>query len=143
LIIAKRRLMSGKTIHLRCNLARPWAIAITVAIAACGCGKGKTSTSQANDLFLQAKQFLAAGEKAKALDALNKSIETEPALWSYHERAKLHAELDDSKSALADCEAALKLDPNDPDATWLKTEIAKPAAERFKGKLKSPPSRSR
>lgn len=118
-------------------------VAVLFVLLFCGCGKSTSATSQANDLFLQAKKFITSGDTAKALDALNRSIEIEPALWAYHERAKLHAQLGDDKSALADCDAAIRLDPQDPDATWLKTEIAKPAAERFKGKFKSPPSSKR
>ena len=55
----------------------------------------------------------------------------------------LHAQLGDDKAALADCEAALKLEPQDPDAAWIKREIAKPASERFRGKFKSSPSSNR
>jgi Tfp pilus assembly protein PilF len=120
-----------------------WKIAILLALVVCGCGKSKSSTEQANDLFLEAKGFMASGDTTKALDALNRSIATEPTLWSYHERAKLHAQLGDDHAALADCAAALDLDPQDPDAAWLKSEIAKPAAERFRGKFKSSPSSNR
>ena len=108
-----------------------------------GCSKSKSTTSQANDLFLKAKDFLASGDTNNALDALNQSIALEPALWSYHERAKLHAKLGDDKAALADCRAALELEPQDPDAAWIKSEIAKPASERFRGKFKSSPSSNR
>lgn len=120
-----------------------WKIAVLLSLVICGCGKSTSATSQANDLFLEAKGFLASGDTTKALDALNQSIAAEPTLWSYHERAKLHAQLGDDQSALADCAAALQLDPEDPDAAWLKSEIAKPAAERFRGKFKSSPSSNR
>ena len=135
--------MREATTHSQPTSAELWKIAAALLLVMCGCGKSKSATSQANDLFLQAKNFLAAGDTTKALDALNQSIAAEPTLWSYHERAKLHAQLGDVQSALADCEAALQLDPQDPDAAWLKTEIAKPAAERFRGKLKSSPSSKR
>src|SRR5690242_12181162 len=118
-------------------------IVVLLLVVLCGCGKSKSATSQANDLYLQAKSLLAAGKTTEALDALNQSISVEPALWSYHERAKLHAQLGDDQSALADCAAALQLDPQDPDAAWLKSEIAKPGAERFRGKFKSSPSSKR
>ncbi len=117
-----------------------WKLELLLILTLCGCSKKKSTTAQANDLFLQAQTFIAAGDTQKALDALNQSIALQPAVWAYHERAKLYAQLGDEKSALADCDAALKLDPGDPDAAWLKGEFAKPAAERFRGKFKTPPS---
>lgn len=123
--------------------SRLWMSAVVLSVAACGCGKGKSATREANDLFLKAKASLASGDTASALASLDQSIAVEPALWSYHDRAKLRAQLGDDKGALADCEAALELDPQDPDAAWIKSELAKPAAARFRGKFKSSPSSKR
>ena len=123
--------------------SRLWTSAIVLSLVICGCSKSKSTTSQANDLFLKGKGFLASSDTANALDALNQSIAIEPALWSYHERAKLHAQLGDDRAALADCAAALELEPQDHDAAWIKSEIAKPASERFRGKFKSSPSSNR
>jgi tetratricopeptide (TPR) repeat protein len=123
--------------------SRLWMSAMVLAVVICGCGKSKSATSEANDWFLKAKASLASGDTASALAALDQSIAIEPALWSYHERAKLRAQLGDDKAALADCEAALTLDAQDPDAAWIKSEIAKPAAARFRGKFKSSPSSNR
>jgi tetratricopeptide (TPR) repeat protein len=122
---------------------RLWTSAILLSVVICGCGKSKSATSRANDLYLQAKGLLAAGKTSEALEVLNQSISVQPALWSYHERAKLQAQLGDDKAAMADCAAALELDSQDPDAAWLKSELAKPAAERFRGKFKSSPSSRR
>lgn len=108
-----------------------------------GCNESKSQLSSSNDLFLKGQELVAAGDKAKALEAFDQSIAAEPALWTYRERAKLHAEMGNDKAALEDCEAALKLEPDDPDTLWLKAEFAKPAAQRFQGGFKSPPSSNR
>lgn len=88
-------------------------------------------------------ESLEAGDKDQALESLNASIADEPMTWAYRDRAKILAERGDDKAALADCDAALKLAPDDPDILWLKGEFAKPAAQRFQGKFNVPPSTNR
>jgi tetratricopeptide (TPR) repeat protein len=122
--------------------ARWWPVVAGLCFVGCARDEGPTLTD-ANKLFLEAQQSLAAGEKEKALEQLNASIAAEPMVWAYRERAKLYAEKGDDKAALADCEAALKLVPDDVDALWIKGELAKPAAQRFQGKFKTPPSSTR
>jgi hypothetical protein len=61
-------------------------------------------------------------------------------LWALRERAKLHAERGEDQAAREDCEAALAITPDDADVLWIKGELAKPAAQRFQGVAKSPPS---
>ena len=44
------------------------------------------------------------------------------------------------REALADCEAGMKLEPENSDLKWLVGQIKKPLAQRFKGRDQSPPS---
>jgi len=112
-------------------------------ILAMGCDAGEQQVSDANQLFIEASKLIGEGQKDAALEKLNASIAAEPSLWSYRERAKLLTEQEKDEAALNDCDAALALVPDDPDMLWLKGEIAKPAAQRFQGKFKSPPSSNR
>lgn len=119
-------------------------VAVTgLLILAMGCGGGKQQVSNANQLFIEASKLIGEGQKKGALEKLNASIAIEPSLWSYRERAKLLTEQGNDEAALKDCDAALQLVPDDPDILWLKGEIAKPVAQRFQGKFKSPPSSNR
>jgi hypothetical protein len=114
------------------------------ALAACvGCGDSKPPVPNAYREYIAARDFLTAGERDKALEALNASIQSEPTTWALLERAKLHAHNGDDAAARDDCEAGLALVPEDPDLLWLQGELQKPAAERFQGKFKSPPSANR
>ncbi len=111
-------------------------------ILAIGCG-GEQQVSSANQLFIEASKLIGEGQNDAAVEKLNASIAAEPSLWSYRERAKLLTEQGKDEAALKDCDAALALVPDDPDMLWLKGEIAKPVAQRFQGKFKSPPSSNR
>ncbi len=123
---------------------KPRLLTLLIALlVAAGCGENNKQLSNASDLFLKGKELQAAGDQAKALEAYDQSIAAEPSVWSYHERAKLHAQMGNDKAAIEDCEAALKLDPEDPDALWLKAEFAKPAGQRFQGKSKDSPGSNR
>jgi tetratricopeptide (TPR) repeat protein len=108
-----------------------------------GCGDDGPKVSDANKLFIEASKLIGEGHKEAALEKLNESIADEPLLWSYRERAKLLLEMGKDDAAIKDIDAALQLAPGDPDLLWLKGEIAKPAAQRFQGKFKSPPSSNR
>ena len=108
-----------------------------------GCGDDGPKVSDANKLFIEASKLIGEGQKEAALEKLNESIAAEPLLWSYRERAKLLLETGKDDAAMKDVDAALQLAPADPDLLWLKGEIAKPAAQRFQGKLKTPPSSNR
>jgi len=135
-------MINGRTLNVT-RFATNLILVSLAALVLLGCGKREKPTVQANNLFLEAKKLIAAGDNVKALETLNQSIAVEPAMWAYHERAKLQAQMGNVEAALADCDAALKLEPDDADATWLRNELKKPAAERFKGKLKTPPSANR
>lgn len=108
-----------------------------------GCGDDGPKVSDANKLFIEASKLIGEGQQQAALEKLNESISDEPLLWSYRERAKLLLETGKDDAAMKDVDAALQLAPADPDLLWLKGEIAKPAAQRFQGKFKSPPSSNR
>ena len=114
-----------------------------LVILAIGCNAGEQQVSNANQLFIEASKLIGEGRKDDAIEKLNASIAAEPSLWSYRERAKLLTEQGKDEAALKDCDAALALVPDDPDMLWLKGEIAKPAAQRFQGRFKSPPSSNR
>jgi len=113
-------------------------VAVTI-----GCGDGEPKVSDANKLFIEASKLIGEGQKEAAIEKLNESIAAEPLLWSYRERAKLLIETGKDDAAMKDVDAGLQLTPDDPDLRWLKGEIAKPAAQRFQGKFKTPPSNNR
>lgn len=118
-------------------------LALIWCIATVGCGSNETPISNSNQLFIEASKLLGEGRKEAALEKLSQSIAAEPSLWAYRERAKLLLEQGKDDEALKDCDAALALVPEDPDMLWLKDEIEKPAAQRFQGKFKLPPSNNR
>lgn len=119
-----------------------WASVLMCALAGCS-GERATPTAEANRLLLEAKQFAADGKVEAAKEAFAASIAAEPTKWAYLERAKLEAEADDVQAAAADCDAALKLFPADPDLVWLREELKKPKEQRFQGRVDLPSSANR
>lgn len=109
-------------------------------VAVAGCGSAERPLSQSAELLVEAREALAAGDDEKALSALDDSIASQPMVWSHFERAKLRLRLGKEQGALEDCEAALKLSPEDREVLWLKGELQKPADKRFQGQFKNPPS---
>ena len=105
-----------------------------------GCGDSKREMPQSLNLQLEAKKAMAAGDTAKALEALTGSIESKPTVWALLERAKLHLAQGDEDAAKADCLKALEVEPENRDIKWLREEIKKPESKRFKGRNKLPPS---
>ncbi|MCC6493568.1 MAG: hypothetical protein IT424_11170 [Pirellulales bacterium] len=91
-------------------------------------------------LLLDAKAALASGDNARALEALNASIDAQPTVWALVERARLNAKLGSDQAARDDCRQLRSLDPENRDAAWLEGELKKPAADRFEGKFADPPS---
>lgn len=118
-----------------------WAVFAAIALGGCG-GSKATPTAEANRLFLEAQQLTADGKVAEAKETLTASIAAEPTKWAYVELAKLNAQTDDVQAA-ADCEAALKIFPEDPDLLWLREELKKPKEKRFQGKAELPTSANR
>ena len=112
----------------------------SAALLLLGCGTNQTPLSEANQRFLEALDLVSKGKMDEAMTSLNASIVAEPTVWAYRERAKLFGQQGNEKAALEDCRAALALAPEDPDILWLQAEFAKPKAERFQGRFKSPPS---
>ena len=106
-----------------------------------GCGGNDgPPVSKANRLFLEAEELLAEGKTDQAMEKLTASIDAEPTKWAYIERAKLRAQAGNEQAAIEDCDAALKIIPEDPDLLWLKGEFEKPKDKRFLGRFKAPPS---
>jgi hypothetical protein len=121
-------------------------VAISILLAAgilAGCGPGDTPLPSSAKLYLDAQTSLAAGDKIKAMEALNASIDGEPTPWALFLRAKLLMEAGDEAGAMKDCSAGLEVAPDDTSLAWLKGELAKPAAARFQGKFKDPPTQAR
>lgn len=83
---------------------------------------------------------MAAGDEAKAIELLSASIEGEPNLWAYLDRAKIYATQGNDAAAQADCEAALQLAPENRDIPWIQGELKKPKDKRFQGAFELPPS---
>jgi hypothetical protein len=108
-------------------------------LVGCG-GSDEPNVPQSGQYLIEARKAMADGDEAKAIESLNASIESEPNTWAYLERAKINAKNGADEAALADCEAVLKLEPENRDVPWLKAEIKKPVASRFKGQFAIPPS---
>lgn len=118
-------------------------IGALLVLISIGCGDNGPKVSDANKLFIEASKLIGEGHQQAALEKLDESIADEPLLWSHRERAKLLLEMGKDDAAMKDVDAALRLAPDDPDLLWLQGEIAKPAAQRFQGRFKSPPSSNR
>lgn len=116
-------------------------IAAIACIAVMGCGeRDAVELTEEQNYFVLAADALYSGDDAKALEMLAKSIETKPSRYAHYERAKLYEKQGADEQALADCAAALELQPGDKDVLWLQGEIKKPKAKRFKGRFANPPS---
>lgn len=105
-----------------------------------GCsGRSGPAEKPAVQHFLAAQEAIAAGDTAAAKESLDASIAASPTSWALFERAKLLAESDDNDAAFADCDAGLELNPDSTDFKWLRSELKKPAKDRFKGRFAEPP----
>jgi hypothetical protein len=122
----------GKTAFVRC-------FASVFAIALLGCGENKPTLDDSGDYFVQAQTALDAGDTAKAVELLSLSIESKPYPFAYFQRARIYVDQGKDAEALADSEAGLALDSDNADLKWLRDELKKPKANRFKGKFKNPP----
>lgn len=110
------------------------------AVLSIGCGSEKESQATSNQLLIQAREAVVAGDTEKAMAALDGSIASKPTVWAYFERARLSLQSGDEQAALQDCHAALQMSPEDQEVLWLKGEIEKPVDKRFQGEFKNPPS---
>ena len=104
-----------------------------------GCGGSGVELDESGEHFVAAQQALAEGNREKAMAELTAAIKAGPDPWAYYQRAKLYSDAGDEKAALADCEAGLKIDPENTSLKWLQGELKKPKAKRFKGKFAKPP----
>jgi tetratricopeptide (TPR) repeat protein len=115
-------------------------------VAACllvGCGPEESVLTDSTQKYIEAKALLEKGRHDEALEALNASIKADPNFWALRDRARLYAERGEDEAAQSDCEAALKIVPDDADVLWVTKELAKPVGQRFQGAAKSPPSSNR
>jgi tetratricopeptide (TPR) repeat protein len=122
-----------------------WGVIVTGIIEAValtgGCGGSEgPKLSDSSKYLVEARRALGDGDTDAALKALDASIAAEPNEWAYLDRAKLHATLGNDQAALDDCEALVRLKPDNPDVAWIKGELKKPVADRFKGRFAVPPS---
>jgi tetratricopeptide (TPR) repeat protein len=125
--------------------ARGAILAVFVLLASVlpvGCG-GKEATKKEDQLYIEAQVALSEGKRDEALDKYTQSLEVKPTFYSYFARGWLYAREGKDREALADCEAGLKLEPENSDLKWLLGQIKKPPAQRFKGRDQSPPSSSK
>ena len=81
---------------------------VTVLLCCLGCGEDSVLDEAATS-FVAAQEAVEAGDTAKAIEFLDDSIAKRPDVWSYHLRAKLHAENGDDELAKADVESGLEL----------------------------------
>jgi Tfp pilus assembly protein PilF len=116
----------------RLKFSEIWLGALLIAIACVGCGApAGVDRAAAGQKLEEAKQAIAAGDAAGAMTLLQASIDAQPTVWAYLERAKLNAKQGKDQEALADCEEIIKIHPDNRDVAWIKTELKKPAGKRF------------
>ncbi|HMO83976.1 MAG TPA: hypothetical protein PKC18_03550 [Lacipirellulaceae bacterium] len=90
--------------------------------------------------LIAARQALESGDSERARHELDLAIAARPMVWSYFERARLHAQSGDDAAAQQDVDAGLQLDAESTDLLWLQAELQKPAGQRFNGRFAQPPS---
>ena len=105
-----------------------------------GCRKAQV-LGEGTKRYLAGKEALEKGDNATALKEFDAAIASEPTAYIFLERAKLKHTLADDAGAIADCEEAIKLDPeHSADAKWYLDELKKPKAKQFQGTDAAPPS---
>jgi hypothetical protein len=113
---------------------------LLAAILGCG-GSSEPRIPESARLLLEAQKSIAAGDNAAALTALQGSIDSEPTTWAYLERIKLNGKQGNDAAVEEDVQAILKLDPENRDVAWIRTEIKKPASARFDASATPPSAR--
>jgi hypothetical protein len=121
------------------DLRWPVLLVVVAVLAFFGCGSGKPSGSKGYDHFVAASKALETGDKETAFAELSASIEVCPTDWAYFQRARLNLDKGQENEAVADCNKGLDLNSKSRELLWLSAELKKPAAQRFKGKLATPP----
>ena len=108
-----------------------------------GCGSEEKDPPNAAQKFIEAQEALARGDNAAALASLQASIESEPNIWAYKERAVINDKQGTDAAVEEDLQAMLKLDPDNVDVAWIRAELKNPAASRFQGAAAKAPSSSK
>jgi tetratricopeptide (TPR) repeat protein len=109
-------------------------------ISLAGCASGEPDLGDAAEHFLAAQDALDDGDTETALSELDISIELEPDVWAYYQRARILTDQKKIDQALADCQSGLAIDPGHVELQWLAAELKKPAGRRFRGKNANPPA---
>ena len=109
-------------------------------LAVTGCGAANSQSNQATEHYLAGKEAVERGDQDAALAAFDASLVEQPDPWTYLARAQLFVAMGEVEKAKADCQAGLQLDAEHRQLRWLLDELDKPAARRFRGGNKEPPS---
>lgn len=128
------------TVRVDCRVSRRGFVLVSAAgwaIAVAGCGD---SQPEELTVFREAMDAIAAGDKVKGMELLNKCLEIKPSHYAYYERARLHMENKEIPKAIEDCKKGLELDPENKDLKWLLAELEKPEPKRFQGPAALPPA---
>ncbi len=126
-----------------CGLPVTIALVASLALLPLGCGESGPNVPPEMTHILDAQRALDSGNREEAMAALAASLEEEPNVWAYFQRAKLHLDMGDEEAAAADCQKLLELEPDHVDGRWLQTQIKKDPAKRFQGRDEQPPSASK
>jgi hypothetical protein len=76
-----------------------WILVFGISLTGCG-----TKREKSIDVYKEALTAIAAGDKDKALELLDRSIDLDPTSFAYYQRAQIHLERDDAAAAIAYCE---------------------------------------
>lgn len=117
----------------------PLALATLALLIMMGCEE-KSPIDDAAQALIDARDAVEAGDSAKAMELLDASIAARPDVWSFYERAKLHADNGDDDLAKEDIAAGLELDAEHSELLWLEKQMKKSKSARFKT---PPPSASK
>ena len=118
------------------------AIMTAALVAAVGCGGGSSQRPE-TEHYLAALKSLEAGDTAKAKEEFLASIEAKPRPSAYLSLAKISLDEGDEAAARRYVDEGLAVDSDFVDLKWYKSELAKPAGQRFKGRFATPPSSSK
>ncbi|MCA9196379.1 MAG: hypothetical protein KDA87_02535 [Planctomycetales bacterium] len=89
--------------------------------------------------YLAALDALGKGDTQTAISELSLSIEAEPDVWAYLERARIYSELGEDEKAKQDLVEAKKIDSANTRIGWIEGELRKAKDARYKGRLANPP----
>jgi hypothetical protein len=126
------------------GLKMVWALCVLAGFGALGgCSSGERVAPSHEETFRAAMAAIEAGKDEEGMTLLNEAIAAKPEFYALYERARLREKKGDDAGATADVDLALQQDPDGRDLKWLKGELGKPKAQRFKGANAEPPSASK